>query len=204
MKETDSFISFLESGKVDTKLFTVGRKGTEYYRKKRNIFHQWNFPERQQHQFCHELSEYLTGIFMNREIDELWIIYSQFRSVVKHIIQKEKIIPIRVDDTQLMQPSAGKESTTQRPLPRDYIYEPDLTSVMFSILPVYLRCKLYRCILESSASEYGARMTAMEQATKNAADLIDQLTLKFNKARQTAITREILDIVVAAEAIKKG
>jgi F-type H+-transporting ATPase subunit gamma len=128
-------------------------------------------------------------IFLSGQVDEVNLIYARFISALRNIPQVERLLPIETPSVE------GTETI-------DYIYEPEPVGVLEAILPRYCEIKVYQALLEAKASELSARMVAMEGATKNSGEMIEQLTLSFNKARQAAITTELLEVATGAEALK--
>jgi F-type H+-transporting ATPase subunit gamma len=124
-------------------------------------------------------------------VDGIYLLYSEFRSAIQQRVILEKILPV----TPSSPPEIGRAAV-------EYLYEPSESEILDKLLPMYVEVQVYRALLESLASEYGARMTAMENATNNAAEMIEKLTLVYNKARQGAITKELIEIVSGAEALK--
>ena len=135
-----------------------------------------------------EIANLVTELYKKEEIDAVYIVFSEFKSVISSNLTVEKVLPV-----EKMQ-AAGGESQT------DYIYEQPVEKLLDRLLPRYVETTVLRAMLESSASEYAARMTAMESATKNAGEVIQGLTLHMNKVRQAAITREIIEIVSGASS----
>jgi F-type H+-transporting ATPase subunit gamma len=125
------------------------------------------------------------------------VIYNEFKSVIQQRIVIEQLLPIPPEETK---PSNDLRSLSQV----EYIYEPSSAEIINALVPRHLNFQMWRILLESNAAEQGARMTAMDNATTNAKELIRDLTLSYNKARQAAITKELLEIVSGAEALKKA
>jgi len=124
--------------------------------------------------------------------DEIWVVYSRFLSLIRHETMLERVLPV--------EPPAG----TQAPLPNvDYIYEPDPKTLLAELLPRQVEVQVQTALYDSSAAEHAARMTAMDAATKNANDMIDRLTLLYNRTRQAAITKELIEIVSGAQALEE-
>ena len=136
------------------------------------------------------IAEKLMSMFLNKEFDSVQIVYNKFKNAATQIVIKEQYLPIENNDSENDQ----KESS-------DYIFEPSQVEIISELIPKSLKTQLYKSIRDSYASEHGARMTAMHKATDNATELRDQLKLTYNKARQAAITNEILEIVGGAEAL---
>lgn len=131
------------------------------------------------------VSDYAEGKF-----DAVYIIYNQFHSAINQEVTIKQLLPI------------VPESKEDEQFVADYIYEPSCEKVLHSILPKYIEVQIFGALLESVASEHGARMSSMDSATKNASEMIDKLTLQYNRARQAAITKELMEIVSGAESIK--
>ena len=136
------------------------------------------------------IAEKLMRMFLNKEFDSVQIVYNKFKNAATQIVIQEQYLPIENNDSENDQ----KESS-------DYIFEPSQVEIISELIPKSLKTQLYKSIRDSYASEHGARMTAMHKATDNATELRDQLKLTYNKARQAAITNEILEIVGGAEAL---
>jgi len=134
----------------------------------------------------------LAALFSQNKVDKVFMVYNEFKSVMQQEIVVEQLLPIVPENL------AHKEGT----IVVDYIYEPDEEAILDALLKRYMTVEVYRAFLESSASEHGARMTAMDSATRNAGEMIGELTLTYNKARQAYITKELIEIVNGAEALK--
>ncbi|MHB8791880.1 MAG: ATP synthase F1 subunit gamma [Thermoleophilia bacterium] len=137
------------------------------------------------------VSAYITG-----EVDQVHLIYNHFKSAVEQTVTEQVILPLGKELVETV-PVTEEE----RKLQGDFIYEPDSASILSDLLPSYVDTGIYRALLESTASEHGARMTAMRNASEAAEEMVDKLTLDMNKARQAAITQEILEVVGGAEAL---
>ncbi len=137
------------------------------------------------------IAEKLMSMFLDKEFDSVQIVYNKFKNAATQIVIQEQYLPIENNDSENDQ----KESS-------DYIFEPSQVEIISELIPKSLKTQLYKSVRDSYASEHGARMTAMHKATDNATELRDQLKLTYNKARQAAITNEILEIVGGAEALK--
>jgi F-type H+-transporting ATPase subunit gamma len=182
-----------ESSAADLTLVVVGRKARDFYRRrpysiKRDMVGFW---DRLAYSHACELADFFMQEYLAGDVDEVWLLYNEFRSVT---VQR----PVRV---QLL-PIPRTESDATETV--DYIYEPGPEEILGELLPRHVRMQVYRALMESLAGEYGARMTAMEAATTNAKEMIEVLTIQYNKARQEKITKELLDIVGGAEALKQG
>src|SRR2546425_10037845 len=185
-----------QSSAPDVTLVVVGRKGRDFFRRrggwpiKRAMIGFWAGLA---YTHATELGNYLMQQYLDGDVDEAHLIYNEFRSGAVQRPRREQLLPIPRAET-------GERS----PTPRDYIYEPAPDAILGDLLPRHVRTQIFRALMESLAGEYGARMTAMEAATKNAKDMIEVLTIQYNKARQEKITKELLDIVGGAEALTQG
>jgi F-type H+-transporting ATPase subunit gamma len=169
----------------------VGRKGGEYFKRRnaniekvfRGIFENLTSSN------AGEVGRYIVDRYVAEELDSAYLVYNEFKSAISQTVTTEQVLPVRVED-------APKTTGT------DYIYEPSKAALLDRLLPMYMEIQSYRALLESVASEHGARMTAMDNATRNASDMIEKLTLQYNRARQAAITKELMEIIGGAEALK--
>ena len=189
-----SMNAMLEHTWPNTQLLPIGRKANDFF-KRRTI------PIRRQAtgifqalslQTAQEIAKALIDDFVSGEIDAVYVVYNEFKSIMAQNVRLERLLPIEPAEV------ADAAQTTI-----DYIYEPGPEQILSELLPKHLEFQLYRILLESAAAEQGARMTAMEAATKNASDLISHLTLTYNRIRQASITKEIIEIVSGAAAAKK-
>ena len=173
-------------------LTVVGRKGADYCRR-RNVEigdRYVNIGNRPLESLAGEIAEKTIGRFLRGESDGSYILYSRFQSALSQVPTMQKLIPV----------AKGDEPEQEQAI--EYLFEPSDQAVLSSLLPKVVEVTIYRALLEAVASEHGARMTAMESATTNAADMISSLTLQMNRARQASITRELLEVVSTAEALK--
>ncbi|MFT4703474.1 MAG: F-type H+-transporting ATPase subunit gamma [Bradymonadia bacterium] len=140
------------------------------------------------------LTEELVKLFKSGEVDEVYLVFNEFKSAMTQEVVFQRLLPLSPETFQ----AKGEEHTSGP----EFIYEPDKATLLSTLLPQYVESQVLRALLESNASEQGARMTAMDSATNNASDLIDKLTLQMNRARQAAITTELMEITSGAEALK--
>ncbi len=140
------------------------------------------------------LADTLLEDFASKSIDHVEVVYNQFKNSLSQILSCEQFLPVTSDTNNTSDTGAAKNS--------DFIYEPSKEEIMREMIPLTLRSTFYRIVLDSLASEHGARMTAMQKATDNATELLKELRLSYNKARQAAITNEIIEIVSGSEALK--
>src|SRR3989442_8053693 len=184
-----------ESSAAALTVVVVGRKARDFYRRrpftvKRDMVGFW---DRLAYSHACELADLFMAQSLEGEVDEVHLIYNEFRSVAVQRPVRQQLLPIPKTEARA---DAGP--------PVDYIYEPSAQAILGDLLPRHVRMQVFRALMESLAGEYGARMTAMEAATKNAKDMIEILTIQYNKARQEKITKQLLDIVGGAEALKQG
>ena len=188
-------------------LICVGRKGFDFFHK--NNYHITNkhlglFAGLTFSKAQGIIDEIVRG-FSEGEFDRVNIVYNEFKSIMQQRIIIDQMLPIPSAD---IQPTSAESTTSQVGIHlkshTDYIYEPSSAAIISALVPKHLNFQLWRVLLESFAAEQGARMTAMDNATTNASDLIDALQLSYNKARQSSITKELLEIVSGAEALKKA
>ena len=175
---------------VTVDLLTIGKKGNDSLSKqftvidnKNDIYDDLTFDN------VSKIAEKLMDLYIDGSYDKIEVVYNQFKNAATQIPQVEQFLPIK--------PIEGGEAITNS----DYIFEPSKEEIILALIPKSLKTQLYKSIRDSFASEHGARMTAMHKATDNATDLRDELLLTYNKARQAAITNEILEIVGGAEAL---
>lgn len=187
-------LNYLKTQRDDTKVIVVGRKANDTLKKKNlniiksyvGIFNDLSL------ELSNEIVSFIVDGYQNKLYDSVEIIYNEFRSVVKQVTVKEQFMPLKKVDS-------GEKKTGPKV---DYIYEPGAAEILKDLIPKQYRIQFWKVLLDSNAAEQAARMTAMETATKNAADLLKGLELSYNQARQAAITKEILEIVGGAEALK--
>ncbi len=176
---------------------TVGKKGTQAFKKSGKLRASFNDIMGAFQMFnAREISHNITEAFLNGESDQVDIVYGRFYSVAAQKPETSELLPIK--------PVASDESKKQNKgeVSGSYTYEPDPDEIMEVLLPLFLNVQVYRAMLEVSASEHAARMTAMDNATRACKDMIKDLTRLYNKARQAAVTGELMDIVGGAEALK--
>ena len=180
---------------TEVELYLVGRKGLEYFRKrpvtintsKINFFNDLNFHD------AVEVTDTILRIYQEQRFDRVEFIYNEFKSAVQQNVIVEQFLPF-VPDEEMVKSSEQV----------DFLYEPDKKTILNAIIPRHLRVQTWRILLESNAAEQGARMTAMENATENAEEMVHQLTIFYNRSRQASITTEISEIVSGAEALKES
>lgn len=193
LREADRLLKRETEAGHEPRLNLIGRKGRDYYRRR-------PYPRDQEvvgvfggnidFKVAQQVSKELIEQYANAEYDLLYLVYNEFKNALQQRVVVEQLLPI--------EPAPVPEGTVAV----DYIYEPSADEILADLLPRYVETELFRALLESQAAELGARMTAMDAATNNATELISTLTLQFNRARQAAITKELMEIIGGAEALK--
>jgi F-type H+-transporting ATPase subunit gamma len=188
----------LRAGGADVRWAVVGKKGRSTLRFRRyDVEQAWvDFTDRPVYADAVAISKKLSDLFVEREVDRVVMVYNHYVSPLTQTVSVEDVLPI---PRTLLEEE--EKSAYEIALEGDFIYEPEPEEILARLLPTYLETTVYRALLESAASEHGARMTAMRNASKNAGELIDKLTLDMNRARQSEITQEILEVVAGADAL---
>jgi F-type H+-transporting ATPase subunit gamma len=192
MKRTVALFNEKKAENCDITLNVVGRKGKDYLKRRGyDVRKEWTgISGHLSYTHASMIAQEVIENYVNAEVDEVYVVYNEFKSALAQIVQAEKVLPIEPPEAAV----SGEAG--------DYIYEPSPETVLDTLLPKYVEFQVYRALLESEASELGARMSAMDSASNNAKDMISRLTLKYNKARQAAITKELMEIIGGAEALK--
>lgn len=191
----EEFSEIYEKGNLS--LYCIGKKGLDHFKKRDynipgkypGIFSDLNF------EFASTLTMELKTKFLNEEYDKVVLVYNEFKSVIQQTLVKKQLLPIKPFE---------EESLDEDEAVTEFIFEPDKQTIIDTLLPRHLKAQVWTALLDSYAAELGARMTAMDMATENAKDLIRTLNIKYNKERQAAITKEILEIVSGANALKES
>ncbi|HZK43023.1 MAG TPA: ATP synthase F1 subunit gamma [Syntrophomonadaceae bacterium] len=182
---------------IENSIITVGRKARDFFSKRGSVDAEFiNLGDDISYADAKEIAQYIINAYENEELDEVHIVYARFVNVISQIPTKVKILPVEPPDSET--------ETEEEEHFVDYIYEPSAEEILLTLIPRYIGSQIYHSMLEGKASEFGARMTAMSNATENATEIIEDLTMIMNRVRQAAITEEILDIVGGAEALSKG
>jgi F-type H+-transporting ATPase subunit gamma len=168
-----------------------GKKGKEYFKRRgiEPVIENSTASAGNGYDLSLDMSDSVIDAYVNGEIDELYLIYGEFESAMTQTPVFERLLPIVSEDTS---------EDTEAP---DFLFEPDATGLLERLLPKYIASQLYRAVLETAASEHGARMSAMDSASKNAGEMIGDLTVQYNRVRQAAITTDLMDIINGAQAV---
>jgi F-type H+-transporting ATPase subunit gamma len=195
LRATQRFLAERKERYEEVLLFATGRKAREFFRRRQ-------VPIRKEYvgvlgslsySNAEAFSRDLVGGYLAEEFDEVFVAYNEFRSVISQVPRFEKLFPVVTEASE--RPAAGGSDI-------DYLYEPGQREILASLIPKYVEIQIFRYLLESVAGEHGARMSAMDSATNNAVEMISSLTLQMNRARQAAITKELMEIIGGAEALK--
>jgi F-type H+-transporting ATPase subunit gamma len=184
---------------VEVELATIGRKGRDYFtRRKAPIFHAFTGVwEQLEIETARKVARTVLAPFLNSEVDSIYLVYNEFKSAMSQKVVSEPLLPLPVPERQPAPEAADWDKH------REYLFLQDQAQLMARLVPMYIEATVLRALLESMASELGARMTAMDSATKNASEMISKLTLEYNRARQAAITTELMEIIGGAEALRE-
>lgn len=191
LRKTDPFLKDLRAQGAAVRIVSIGKKARDYFNARKIAVAETILPWADKLTFneAFDLTAKMGERFLSGEVDAYYLVYNKFISAMTQQTTMERLLPINLE-------------TTENTGGVDYIYEPAKTEILATILPKFLATQVYKAHLESLASELGARMSAMDSATNNASDMIGKLTLKYNRARQAAITTELMDIVNGAESLK--
>ena len=183
---------------LDVRWVAVGKKGrsTLSFRRYELSGEYTGFTDQPAYRDAQAIAHRVAELFTEREVDRVVLVYNTFESALSQRVTEQEILPIAADILE-----TDEEERQTDAMRGDFIFEPEPEEILERLLPVYVETQVYRALLESTASEQGARMTAMRNASKNAGELIDRLTLDMNRARQAEITQEILEVVGGAEAL---
>jgi len=208
IQRAERFLAEEKGRAEEISLSFFGRKGRDYFRKRKvNIRREYvNYFGKVDYILASRLGQELVRDYIDNRVDRIYLLYSEFRSAIQQRVVLKRILPVisteepEGGERRGVEASPGPGKSAAKAV--DYLYEPSEGEILDKLLPMYVEVQVYQALLETVASEYGARMTAMENATSNAAEMIDKLTLIYNKARQASITKELIEIVSGAEALK--
>jgi F-type H+-transporting ATPase subunit gamma len=190
-------------------LLPVGKKAAEYWRRRKYRMAEKSWPDilgSLSAAKASDVAQFLAGEFLAERVDAVYVVVNVFRSVMSQVVTTQKLLPLApaapVSAGKTANAAEGSAPAQTAGGEVDYLYEPDVASILAWLLPRYLEFMVYRALAESAAAEMGARMTAMDAASKNAGEMIDKLTLSYNRARQARITKELIEIVSGAAALE--
>ena len=189
-RRTDAFLKANKDKYDELSLVLVGKRARDYYKRKPVKVRNALVIGVPSYELAAEIGEDLIQGYIKEEFDELVVIFNEFKSAMTQILHEDRVLPV-----ERMEVEDEMNNV-------EYLYEPSEDVLLDALIPMSFKMFFYRAILESAASEHGARMTAMESASGNAADMIGRLSIKYNRARQAAITTELMEVVSGAEALK--
>ena len=193
IKKAKSYFSKILSEGKELKIITVGSKGNDQLKRMYGdkIIENISFKESKNANYfdADKVGKIVIDKFENSEFDICTIFYNQFKNVITQIPQAQQIIPLNSEDSE--------EKTSEE----SYEFEPDEDEILSNLLPKNISTQIFKAMLENSASEQGSRMSAMDNATRNAGEMVDKLTIKYNRSRQAAITKELIEIISGAESL---
>jgi F-type H+-transporting ATPase subunit gamma len=194
-KAVERYIVSDLSGASEVSLRIIGRKGNQYFARRRTKIASFDGAPTGATALAsaRETANRVIADFQDKKVDRVYVVYNEFRSAISQIVRVKQLLPV------VPEPSKQPIKAEVQP---DFVYEPSKETLLARLVPLYVQIQLYRAALESIAAEFAARMTAMENATKNAGEMIAKLTLSYNRARQASITKELLEIIGGAEALK--
>nr|WP_314491372.1 ATP synthase F1 subunit gamma [uncultured Chryseobacterium sp.] len=188
-------IQFQNNSQYEIEVLTIGKKAYDAVRRGRTVFsNESSVFDKLSFDVVSNVTETVMSNFKEGKFDEVYVIYNKFINAATQEVMTEKVLPISMTET------AAAETHVET----DYIFEPDRAEILDNLIPKSIKTQVFKAVLDSVASEHGARMTAMHKATDNAQELKNDLVIFYNKARQAAITNEILEIVSGAEALKNS
>ncbi len=200
-KTAEAFWKAKVAAGVGVQFATIGRRGRDYFRRRSapfleqfdGVFEQLGLGE------ARRIARTILGPFLRGEVDAIYLIYTEFKSAMTQQVISTRLLPL--PDVAVTADADASEPLSDEPVP-EYIFEPNQRSIFERLVPIYIEITLLRALYDSVASELGARMTAMDSATKNAAEMISKLTLKYNRQRQAVITTELIEIIAGSEALQ--
>ena len=180
---------------TEVRVLPAGKKAVEFWKRRKFPLTEKTYPAvfaALRYADAREIAAYLSEEFLAEKVDAVYVVVNEFRSILSQVVQTSRLLPL----------TAGTPAADAPPSGVEYIYEPDAKTILAWLLPRSLEFAIYRALAESAAAEMGARMTAMDSASKNAGEIIDKLTLTYNRARQARITKELIEIVSGAAALE--
>jgi F-type H+-transporting ATPase subunit gamma len=191
-----------EAAGQTVKIVTIGRKGRDFFRRRNApvlevLTGVWEKLDIEQ---ARSIARKVLTPFVNGEVDSIYVVYNEFKSAMSQRVVAEPLVPLQ---KAAAKPSEASEQEPEWAAHREYLFEPDRKALLERLVPMYIEVSILRALYESQASELGSRMTAMESATKKAAEMIGKYTLIYNRARQAAITTELMEIISGAEALRE-
>ena len=195
IRTTNQRLQHYQQQGIEVDLICVGRRVADFFRRRLTVSGEYvNIFNNLKFEVAIDLANKVSSMYSGKSVDSVEIIYNNFRSAILQVVQTEQLLPLDTSGQSFVNETSESIST-------EYLYEPTREEILHQILPKHLNAQIWKAILDSNAAEQAARMTAMENATQNAKDIIDELVLQRNRARQTLITKEVAEIVSGAEAL---
>jgi F-type H+-transporting ATPase subunit gamma len=195
-------------GWTEVRILPIGRKAVDFWRRRKYTLTEKTYPglfNNLRYVDAKEIAGFLSEEFLAERADAVYVVVNEFRSVLSQVVKTARLLPLAPEAPASPKPASPETAAKGQPVPEaavEYIYEPDPKTILGWLLPRFLEFTVYRALAESAAAEMGARMTAMDSASKNAGEMIDKLTLTYNRARQARITKELIEIVSGAAALE--
>lgn len=210
VKAVERFAAGELSGATEVSLRIIGRKGNQYFARRRATVTSFDGAPTGATalELARETANRVIADFTSGKVDRVYVVYNEFKSAISQATRVKQLLPVVPEKPATALVPAGHGApvpgaqAAQAEMPSDYLYEPSKQELLNRLVPLYVQIQLYRAALESIAAFFAAQMTAMENATKNAGEMVSRLTLSYNRARQAAITKELLEIIGGAEALK--
>ena len=195
IRTTNQRLQYYRQQGIEVDLICVGRRVADFFRRRLTVSGEYvNIFNNLKFEVAIDLANKVSSMYSGKSVDSVEIIYNNFRSAILQVVQTEQLLPLDTSGQSFVNETSESIST-------EYLYEPTREEILHQILPKHLNAQIWKALLDSNAAEQAARMTAMENATQNAKDIIDELVLQRNRARQTLITKEVAEIVSGAEAL---
>jgi len=209
VKSVERFAAGELSGATEVSLRIIGRKGNQYFARRRATVTSFDGAPTGATalDLARETANRVISDFTLGKVDRVYVVYNEFKSAISQVTRVKQLLPVVPEKVTALVPAghgapAGHAAQAQGDTQGDFLYEPSKQELLNRLVPLFVQIQLYRAALESIAAFFAAQMTAMENATKNAGEMISRLTLSYNRARQAAITKELLEIIGGAEALK--
>ena len=190
---------------TEVRILPVGKKAVEYWRRRKIPFTEKTYAgifANLKYAHGKEIASFLAEEFLQDRIDAAYVVVNEFRSILSQVVRTTRLLPLAPEAVQGAVSAPDKSKGEGKEARPEYLLEPDAQSILAWLLPRYLEFTVFKALAESAAAEMGARMTAMDSASKNAGEMIDKLTLTYNRARQARITKELIEIVSGAAALE--
>jgi F-type H+-transporting ATPase subunit gamma len=207
VKAVERFAAGELSGATEVSLRIIGRKGNQYFARRRATVTSFDGAPTGATalDLARETANRVISDFTSGKVDRVYVAYNEFKSAISQVTRVKQLLPVVPEKVTALVPvghGAPAQAQGQGEAQSDFLYEPSKQELLDRLVPLYVQIQLYRAALESIAAFFAAQMTAMENATKNAGEMISRLTLSYNRARQASITKELLEIIGGAEALK--